>query len=1591
MKNRIRKTGVVMIAALALIITSLGFIRYNDEKNVKISDFSQKINLADYNTLTDNSSSNKIIVSAKNKKDIKKLEGVKNIIKSNDLYFVTFDSVKNSDNAYEKLKNKKISVNKDLKVSVQDNEESSDTISKITNNEKGTRVAVIDTGVNGAGESYDVTGEGTSDLSGHGTEMAKIIEETSDNGANIISIKAFDKNGDGSIASLYAAIELARELDVKAINLSATTGYKIKADYVVDAIKEATKSGIKVICAAGNYSSDVKDFATASVKEADVVSAVNENGVFAEYSNYGKTVDYSALGTYGNDSGTSISTARVTGYYLKYGDDLKNQGKDLGDEGWDKYFGNATFGVDVEEGKLPEDGFESVLFHGNWKELSDEEFKNAIKEARETMLSVWLNSLSDEELKLALSRDSMLNWEHYGFDDEGKKINETSFASYLLSLEIPDVKTMAVLDKKKGYFDLKILDYNDSSTTTTLYTARVNASIRSTSNSAQKITWTYTSQQNYCSFTGSSSTTTAKTTNGNYALFPFNFTYSKPENRYATQSVTLANGSQAAFYSSGLNNKGVAGYSVNETINLSINAIHLGMNTAGGSYAHGLYTLYLHRPTLKVTYNTNGGEVPNRTTSYYYKSGSGVSIWGSDPEKKGMKFAGWSTSSNATTASFLPGREYEAWALKQYTFGSQFTEQSVTLFAVYDDYYWTTLNFYQDASKLLERSYLTYDDTIVTSKYTVSNTTKNRSNYNGTAPTREGAKFKGWNTKPDGSGNTVITKGMLSNGKINSGNTNNAYWSGGKWIYSAHADNTLDLYPVWQEKTAKITYDDNFSNKTNVETLSSGDISTIAVNKFTRDDYVFIGWNTEKDGSGTSYAEGQSLGHYPNINSTENEDITLYAQWVKADYYKTMRFENTNSDKVIPPDYEPLSLDKEFSQTINVNKTDTDQEPVPGTVFEIECSDGSSTTITTDGDGKAIATFNYSVSTTDDLGKGPYWYCTNYDELNDEQKKNVANIGYYANGDEAKKAAEKDLDEYIKTLEKTYTVKEISHPDYVGTVDDITFTLMGDNATRNENVIDPLDVEIHSLQNECTLTPVFKIKKTNALNQALPGVKINIYADADRKNLLVEGTTDENGEISYEGTPVTYKTTEYKYVDVDKYGTASDRLVAYCKKHNLYTSYEAAMEAYKNDANYKIVNGHDDGENPLASREKEMERTYYYQELETLDGYVLDNELHSATVFWFKSDDVNNNLITNANRNNEFDAENPDGETENAGSSTDNSDGDEVDYSTQFINYQEYTLKPVSDSESYTQNLTIIKKGSLGNLLPNATFDVTVDGNIQQYTTDTDGKISIATTFTGNTEDEYYYIENNEYVSDKDINDIIAGSTDKKHYFKTLEEAQAAMKKELEGKREHAYHIHEVTPPNGYKACADKSITINYDGSEEVDLVDENLASIKLLKRDSGKNPMSNAVFGVYTTDEAYRNNESYSFKGDTYYLLKEVKTNADGEAIVEGLNPDGKTKYIVIEKVTNEGKILLAEPIEVGTLPVILDNAPDSNYDGTVVESNGKYHYFDITYTVTNDCKFELPRTGGTTPYWMLAGLLLVAAGIMVMFRKKGENNAKK
>ena len=59
------------------------------------------------------------------------------------------------------------------------------------------------------------------------------------------------------------------------------------------------------------------------------------------------------------------------------------------------------------------------------------------------------------------------------------------------------------------------------------------------------------------------------------------------------------------------------------------------------------------------------------------------------------------------------------------------------------------------------------------------------------------------------------------------------------------------------------------------QTIVNGRDNQLAQNAFTRENYLFTGWNTAADGSGATYADGASIMNL-------NEDITLYAQWQLA-------------------------------------------------------------------------------------------------------------------------------------------------------------------------------------------------------------------------------------------------------------------------------------------------------------------------------------------------------------------------------------------------------------------------------------------------------------------------------------------------------------------------------------------------------------------------------------------------------------------------------------------------------------------------------------------------------------------------------------
>ena len=63
---------------------------------------------------------------------------------------------------------------------------------------------------------------------------------------------------------------------------------------------------------------------------------------------------------------------------------------------------------------------------------------------------------------------------------------------------------------------------------------------------------------------------------------------------------------------------------------------------------------------------------------------------------------------------------------------------------------------------------------------------------------------------------------------------------------------------------------------TDPQVFTYDETQPLKANAFTRDGYTFTGWNTEPDGSGTSYADGTTVN---NLTSVDGKTITLYAQW----------------------------------------------------------------------------------------------------------------------------------------------------------------------------------------------------------------------------------------------------------------------------------------------------------------------------------------------------------------------------------------------------------------------------------------------------------------------------------------------------------------------------------------------------------------------------------------------------------------------------------------------------------------------------------------------------------------------------------------
>ena len=273
--------------------------------------------------------------------------------------------------------------------------------------------------------------------------------------------------------------------------------------------------------------------------------------------------------------------------------------------------------------------------------------------------------------------------------------------------------------------------------------------------------------------------------------------------------------------------------------------------TAGSTFLMGsanvvLYAKWAALPTYTVTYNGNGstgGTVPTDTN--HYLTGETVAVaWLGSLTRTGYRFVGWNTKAD--------GSGIDQTLDSFFTIGSA----NVVLYAK-----WAPLP-----------------------TYTVT--------YNGNGSTG-GTVPIDIKRYLEGAIVTVASQGTLvKSGCIFQGWSTDADWSGRLGSEFVMGSVNVLLYAVWEElPTYTVTYNGN-GNTSGVAPIdlnkyeSGSQVSVKLPGSLARTGYVFSGWNTRPDGSGTYIGstdqQSQSEWIYTILPWDQSWDQMLYAQWLKT-------------------------------------------------------------------------------------------------------------------------------------------------------------------------------------------------------------------------------------------------------------------------------------------------------------------------------------------------------------------------------------------------------------------------------------------------------------------------------------------------------------------------------------------------------------------------------------------------------------------------------------------------------------------------------------------------------------------------------------
>jgi uncharacterized repeat protein (TIGR02543 family) len=223
-----------------------------------------------------------------------------------------------------------------------------------------------------------------------------------------------------------------------------------------------------------------------------------------------------------------------------------------------------------------------------------------------------------------------------------------------------------------------------------------------------------------------------------------------------------------------------------------------------------------------VTFTANGAGTSGTMGNQSINSGVATALTANTYTRTGYNFAGWNTNSNGSGTTYSNGQSVTL--TSGLNLFARWTAKTNTVF----------FNSNNGAGNRISQDIISDRPTAL------------RAN----SFTRTGYTFAGWNTQADGNGTTYTNSESVT---ITSG---------------------LDLFAAWTAIPQTVTFTANGAGTSGTmgnQSINSGVATALTANTYTRTGYNFAGWNTNSNGSGTTYSNGQSV--------TLTSGLNLFARW----------------------------------------------------------------------------------------------------------------------------------------------------------------------------------------------------------------------------------------------------------------------------------------------------------------------------------------------------------------------------------------------------------------------------------------------------------------------------------------------------------------------------------------------------------------------------------------------------------------------------------------------------------------------------------------------------------------------------------------